>query len=276
MSRSLRDIQNDFQAYVLDGAGDRHGIASDIAAQRGLPAADRLAIYHNAYRLRLHEALSDAFGKTHAYIGDDAFGELCAAYLHAYPSYFRNLRWYGDSFAAFLAHALPEHPVVAELAAFEWALGLSFDAADAPVLHVDDLRSGDTDWERIGFRLQPSLQFLPMRWNAVAIWLALDQEQAPPDASAASTVQWLVWRKELQPHFRSLTDYEAQALLGLQQGSSFAGVCTAAAASAGDDDITTQIAGWLQSWLNDAVLAGITLKSAGLPTSPPRNRSSRC
>lgn len=258
MSRSLGDIQASFQAYVLDGGGDCRDIAADIAEQHGLPAADRLAIYHNAYRMRLHEALSDAFGKTHAYVGDALFGDLCAAYVRAYPSHFRNLRWYGDRFPEFLAQALPDHPVVAELAAFEWALGLSFDAADAPVLRGEDLRAPDTDWDRIGFRLQPSLQFLPLRWNAVAIWLALDQEQTPPDAvAAANPVQWLVWRKELQPHFRSLAEHEARALMGLQRGSGFSDVCAAVAAGAGDDDMTTQIAGWLQTWLNDAVLSEV-------------------
>ena len=36
-----------------------------------------------------------------------------------------------------LAQALPQHPVAGELAAFEWAL--AFDAADAPLLQVEDL-----------------------------------------------------------------------------------------------------------------------------------------
>lgn len=264
MSRFLQDIQVRFQDYVLNGTGDHQDILADISAHYGLQADDRLAIYHNAYRLRLQEALSEAFGKTRMYIGDETFAELCLAYVQTHPSHSPNLRWYGNRFPAFLAQALPDYPVVAELAAFEWALGISFDAADAPVIRAEDLQAADIDWETIGFDLQPSLQFLPMQYNTVPVWLALDQDQTPPDAVATtSAVEWLIWRKDLQSHFRSLSDDEAQALHRLAQGESFSSVCSAMTDSAGDEDATAQIAGWLQTWLNEGILARV--RHSGTP-----------
>lgn len=259
MKRTLGDIQTDFQRYVLGQEGARSTLAGDIASQYGLDVESRLAIYYDAYRLRMGEALSETFDKTHAYVGDDMFAELSAGYLNAFPSANPNLRWYGDAFARYLVDALPVYPMVAELAAFEWALGLAFDAADAPVLTMAEVALIQADdWEHVGFYLQPSLQLVPMQWNVPAIWLALEQEQPVPEPVMSEKAQdWVVWRKDLQPHFRSLAQVEALALRGLQKGESFSGVCEAAAVSAGEHDITSQIAGWLQTWVSEAVLAGI-------------------
>ena len=33
----------------------------------------------------------------------------------------------------------PQHPIAAEMAAFEWALSLAFDAEDASILSLQDL-----------------------------------------------------------------------------------------------------------------------------------------
>lgn len=259
MSAVTQVIQDKFQDYLLGKETAQPEILGDVRQQFGLPATERLAIYYNAYRIRLRDAMSDAFGKTHSYLGDDMFHAFCEDYIATYPSQHRNLRWYGAQFPTFLASRLPEHPVVAELAAFEWALGLAFDAEDAPVLVLDDLRSlTEEDWEHLGFACHPSLHFLSMQWNAVAIWLALNEEQDPPAAvkdEAASC--WLVWRKDLQAHFRSLASEEQNALQGLMQEHSFSEVCAIAAES--NPAITPQIAGWLQTWVADEMLSRIRL-----------------
>ncbi len=261
MKLSLQNIQTDFQEYVLAPHSETPAIVQFIAQQHGLNAGDRLAIYHNAYRARLREALGEAFEKTHSYLGDDLFAELSDGYIQATPSQSRNLRWYGDGFPAYLKGALNDHPCVAELATFEWTLGLAFDADDAPLLSADELRILTPEqWERLSLALHPSLRILSLQWNVVAIWLALEQKQIPPEATEIATPlspSWLVWRKQLQPHFRSLDTYEALALSGLQQGRRFSAVCEEASISAREEDITPKIAGWLQSWLGDAVLTRI-------------------
>jgi hypothetical protein len=257
MRPSLNALQQDFQDYLLGSEIEQPSILPEIQAGYGLPAPERLAIYYHAYRLRIRDALSDAFDKTHRYIGDELFYELCYAYIAAYPSGYRNLRWYGAQFPDFLAERLSEHPLVGELGRFEWHLSLAFDAQDKPVLVPDDLRALQaSDWESLGFSCQASLHVLALRSNAVAVWLALGEEQEPPQAEVNDTpVNWLVWRKGLQPHFRSATQAEKLALQGLRDGKSFSMVC--ADAAAGEADNTTQIAGWLQSWLKDEILSGI-------------------
>ncbi len=262
---TLEELQRQFQQYLLsapgdDGAPPAGAIDGAIADRFGLPAADRLAIYYNGYRRRLFEALEQAYDKTQSYLGDELFGQMCEAYIQGQPSTFRNLRWYGDQFSAFLTREMDEHPVVAELAAFEWALGLAFDAADASSLGADDVRHvAPEQWESIGFALHPSVQMLSLRYNAVAIWQALGKDQTPPEASTGEGIShWLVWRKSLQAHFRSMNQFETSALQGLQQGQTFAAVCEAAMAAAGEQDVTLQMAGWLQAWLGGGVLMSHT------------------
>ncbi|MES2038538.1 MAG: DNA-binding domain-containing protein [Pseudomonadota bacterium] len=251
---ATQTLQSDFQQFIL-GQRDAASMHQHLAETPGLERDARLDIYYQAYRLRLRDALSEAYSKTHAYLGDELFYQACAAYIETYPSHFRNLRWFGDKFAALLRKQFAEHPQVAELAQFEWALGYAFDAPDHHVLGLPELATV-SDWETVGLRTSSSLQFISMRWNSVAIWLALNEDSAPPaPASIDSTEKpatWIIWRKQLQAHFRCLGTEEAEALRQLGQGQRFADVCERAADN--NPDIASAIGGWLQTWVVDELL----------------------
>jgi hypothetical protein len=256
---ALAPLQQAFQDFVL-GTLDEAAIAPHIAVRGKLSSAERLSIYHNAYRVRLRDALCEAYDKTHAYLGDDLFYDACAHYCAQNPSHSSNLRWYGATFAPFLAEYFAQHPVVAELAAFEWTLSLAFDAENQAILPLSALAQVQPQaWENIGFAVHASVHFLPLHSNCVAIWLALADDSAAtagPEVPAASWQEaahpWLIWRKNLQPHFRSISAAEYQALASLQAGQSFAEVCDAAAES--HPEAAPQIAQWLQSWIGEQVL----------------------
>lgn len=252
----LAALQDRFQAYLLDPAQDGAALAGAIATQSGLPAGDRLAIYYNAYRIRLREALDESFARTGVYLGDELFDRLCDGYVQAHPSPARNMRWYGQDFPAYLAQQLDEHPQVAELGTFEWTLGLAFDAADAPALGADDLRHlAPEDWATVRFLLHPSTQLLALRSNAVAIWLALDKEAAPPEVALGDQASgWLVWRRDHQPQFRSMSRLEHEALNDVRQGLDFGAVCAAASARGTVEDPAAKMAGCLRAWLDEGVL----------------------
>jgi len=53
-------IQDKFQQYVLGTDAVQPAILADIREQFGLPATERLAIYYNAYRIRIRDALAEA------------------------------------------------------------------------------------------------------------------------------------------------------------------------------------------------------------------------
>jgi len=252
---NLAAIQHAFQDYLLAAQpGGSTAIAAAVREQYGLNAADRLAIYHRAYRARLREALATAFDKTWSYLGDELFAELADGYIAAHPSQTSNLRWYGAGFPAHLAETLPDHPVVAELARFEWTLGLAFDAEDRAPLSAAALQDiAPEAWGDLRFVTHPSVQQLPLAWNAPALWRALEDGEAPPEAQETGRIgHWLVWRHAGQPHFRSLTQQEAQALQSIAWGASFGEVCE----QAGEDNMLA-LAGYLQTWLAQEVLSGI-------------------
>ncbi|SHH43842.1 DNA-binding domain-containing protein [Massilia sp. CF038] len=267
---ALPQLQAAFQDYVL-GEGDATPMLPAVRQQGALSPAARLAIYHNAYRARMREALGEAFERTWTYIGDDLFNQMAGAYLLAHPSSFHNLRWYGDAFPAFLREQLAEHPFVAELAQFEWTLGLAFDAPDAAPASMDALRLlAPQDWAAQTFVLHPAVQLLTMQHNSVALWQGLGDACGPPEPAALASPQtWLVWRHNLQPHFRSLAVDEAAALMALRAGASFGAIC----ADAQSDDAATLVATWLRDWLGTGMLrATVVANPATLVDNPSTTR----
>lgn len=263
----MNTLQHAFQDYVLGPDVATPALLAAVRVQGPAAPAARLAIYHRAYRARMHEALGEAYERTWTYVGDELFAQMAGAYLDAHPSTFANLRCFGAEFSAFLARELAEHPYVAELAAFEWTLGLAFDAPDAAEAHIDMLRHlAPQDWAALRLDLHPSVILLPMRYNSVALWQALGDQREPP-APQVTDQTWLVWRRALQPHFRSLDRFEEDALAAVARGATFGEIC---AAAADDAYAVPRIAACLRDWLASGMLrAADDDKPATLgPTDP--------
>lgn len=253
MSR-LAALQRDFQAYLL-AEQQPERLQNRIIDDAGVGAARRLAIYHDAYRLRLIEALASAYPKLQLLLGDDLFDGTARAYIDANPSVYRNLRWYGAAMSEHLAQALPQHLVAGELAAFEWALALAFDAADTPVLQVEDLAAVPPEqWGELRFKLHASLRLLPLHCNTVAVWQALDAKQTPPPVTALAET-WMIWRREFNPHFRSLDVTELAALELAVAGASFGDICASLQIELGEEAATMQAAQYLAGWLGDGLIS---------------------
>ena len=251
--KGLQELQSGFQDYVLGDGAVAPAMHAAIRQQVGLGAPARLAIYHNAYRARMREALDEAFERTWTYAGDALFGELAHAYLAAHASTFSNLRWFGNRFAEFVRRQLPEHQFVAELAAFEWALGLAFDAPESKVAGADTFAAlAPEEWADLVLTLHPSVQLLRMDFNSVALWQALGEGTEPPAAAALpAACTWLVWRKDHQPHFRSLDAFEAAALAAIAAGSTFGAMCEQAAGP----HAAQRMGACLQDWMRQSMLA---------------------
>ncbi len=95
----LRELQLDMQRHLL---GEESAVTPAIVDAPPLPAADRLAIYRNAYQVRLIDALHETYPVLHGLLGDEAWVELGDAFVAAHPSVFRSIRWYGRELADFL------------------------------------------------------------------------------------------------------------------------------------------------------------------------------
>ena len=247
---ALADFQRSLAAHIRHGAAVPPGLVADGPA---FPAARRLAVYHDAYRLRLIDALGEDFPLLRALLGDAGFGRLAQRYLAACPSRSHTLRDLGRGLAGFLAR----RPALRAAAAFEWALLDAFDAADAPTLTATDLAAVPPQrFARLRFALAPGVQVLRLRWNVPQAWSAWHGgAAAAPPARLQAPVDCLIWRREQRVYFRTLPADEAIAAATLRQGRSFGVICNALARAGDVDTAPTRAAQLLASWLAEGLLA---------------------
>jgi hypothetical protein len=226
-----------------------------LRAVNGRPA--RLDVYHHAYRARLTEALRSNYPVLHRVLGDEAFGDIARRYLAERPSRRPSIRWFGEALPQWLAaraDTLP-HPSLVDLARMEWALGLSFDAADMPPLDVATLAARPAgDWPGFRFAAHPSVSLLVLDWAVEPLWRRLtDDDQAACDPPAPHPHHWLTWRHGLESRWRSVEADEAIVLSACLAGEPFASVCALAVATHGDA-AAAWVAGALRRWVADGLL----------------------
>ena len=253
---NLIQLQNDFQAYVLD-SNKGAAFAKKIVNDKKVGVKKRLGIYADGYRLRIIEALSSAYPILKAWLGDDLFDKTARSYIDQYPSTYRNMRWVGDAMCGHLTKTLPKHPIAAEIAQFEWALGLAFDAEDAPVLSLQDLAAiAPESWGDLRFKFHPAVQLLNLKYNVLLVWQALNIGETPPKATQINE-PCVVWRKELNSHYRCLEQSEYAAIQSVILGISFGELCESLQENASEDEATMQAAQYLSSWLNGGLITAI-------------------
>ena len=255
----LRELQVDMQRHLL---GEESAVTAAIVDAPPLPAADRLAIYRNAYRVRLVDALHETYPVLHGLLGDEAWVELGYAYVAAHPSVFRSIRWYGRELAGYLAAFTPycEAPILSEVARLEWTLAEVFDAADATALARSALSAVQPSaWGSLALEFHPSLRRLAFSWNTAAVWKAMGQDETPPQPEMApAPVPWLLWRQNLQNYFRSMNAVESAALDSALRGSNFAQLCEDLGALLPQEEIPAAAASLLGVWADSGMIVKVS------------------
>lgn len=223
-----------------------------------------LEVYRVAYRARLVEALRTNYPVLHQVLGDAAFATLADDYLQAHPSTRPSIRWFGDRLPEFLGarRETLAHPALVDMARFEWAICLAFDAAAAPPLAFDRLAATPPeDWPALSFQLQPGFALLALEWSVAPVWRALaeaddpNQSVDPPEALENTLI---VWRRALAPQWRSITPLEAELLRAIDEGDTFGQLCARAVAAVGEAEAAATVVGHLQRWVADEVLVDDT------------------
>jgi hypothetical protein len=257
MSR-LAQLQSALQAHIIDG--DLR-VTDSIDSSAEIPAATRLQIYSDAYRLRLIEALQANYPLLAQLIGDDAFARLTQLYLVLHPSRHYSIRWFGHRLAQFLGE-YPDYcdqPGLVEMARWEWKIAIAFDASDAVSLTEQDLASlAPEEWPQLKFSVHPSMQRIALMTNAVAIVRAANGGESLPPVTIAPQTEWLIWRQELSVQYRSLSAIEAAALDAVAAGASFSEMCEAIAQYVAADDVPLQAATFLKQWIAGQYLVSNT------------------
>ena len=211
--------------------------------------------YHFGYRRRLMDALADTFERTHAWLGDDAFFAAAAAHVARCTSSSWTLDAYGADFGETLAGFYPDRAEVAELAWLDHALSRAFVSADAPAFDMAGL--AEVDWERARLVLAPGFAARTLGTNTPAIFQALVNGGVPPEPVAVEGAI-AVWRRGLEPHYRTLDAREYRALCAIAAGDSFAAICAVLADDRDVEDATALVSHWLGLWLGEGVVCGVS------------------
>jgi hypothetical protein len=232
---------------------------SEIVSTPEADAKTRLEIYSDAYRLRLIEALATDYVAVKTLAGEEQFERLAHAFIETHPSTYYNVRWFGESFASFLLKAARDQPQLSQMAEFEWAMTLAFDAPDEPALTVEEMAGVQPEaWPEMTFTLHPSLQRRRLNFNVPEIWKAVDKGENLPTLKS-NTTAWIIWRRDYKTYFRSLNEDESFALEGVASGANFADVCGGLTRWMDEDSVALHAAGLLKGWVNEALLRSVSV-----------------
>jgi len=256
---NLAALQRAFQRHVCGAAGqvmERAVLATPRAS-----AARRLGVYTYAYPARLVGALTVEYPVLKSVLGEAKFDRVMREFITVAPSRHANLRWYGGQLSGYLVRSprWSRRPLLAELAQFEWALSLAFDAADAEPIPADEVAQVPAaDWPGLCFRLHPAVRQLRLRSNAPKIWQMVSAgQQAPRAAVRSQPVHWLVWRKDRESYFRVLPPQEAWALGAVARGRNFAVLCGGMRRYVGTSNAAQTGVQLLRNWLSEGLICGI-------------------
>lgn len=253
----LRSLQRALMQRVLQGDG---AIVGAIAADRIASVERRLRVYADAYRLRLIEVLGKDYPALRALAGAEAFDHLAAEYVAAHPSSTPSVRPFGRCLASWLRERGSPDAWV-DMAAFEWAQGDVFDGPDADVATFGDVAVVPPEaWPELRLRIQPAARRLVLAGNTPAQIGALAEDAAIPEWTRFDApLQWLLWRRGFEIHWRSLEDDESAALSAAQSGESFGALCERLLEWRPAEDVALRAASLLKRWITDELVAGIDL-----------------
>jgi hypothetical protein len=251
--------QAEFQRGILT---DDETVLAEILDSPREKRETLYGVYRHAYGSRLVEAMRHDHELLHAYLGDEMFDEMGHAYVKARPSEHPNLRWFSQGLPEFLKSADPycNHPVLADLAALEKGLNDAFDAAEGPVLELAAMAGfAPEQWNDLKFRPHPSAARLDLSTNAAAVWIALKNDETPPDAATLEEPsRILIWRQDTTPMFRELPPEEAMMWDEAASGIPFGVLCEMLATYDDPDGAAARGAGYLHGWITSGTLAAVS------------------
>jgi hypothetical protein len=262
MSAALALLQWQRALQTCAMRGDPGALLKHVRGDATATAGRRVAIYADAYRLRLIEVLGNDYPVLKALLGREAFAALANDYIDAHPSTTPSVRDFGRHFATWLCTV---HAPLAqiELAAFEWAQGEVFDGRDADLAVLADMAGLAPDaWPALSLALQPAARVLCLRGNAAAQVAAHGRGEAiAAFVDSGEERHWLLWRRGFDVHWRALADDEATALAVLRAGGTFGELCAELAASIPEHEVAMRAAGLLKRWLCDELIVRFSIQS---------------
>jgi hypothetical protein len=289
-------LQRWFQAVVTNPDGVNAGADSAVAQKliqlppgqlekvvtrsRALSAAERLAIYANAYHTRLLECLGEVYPMLKRALGEEAFEGFAFGYLQDYPSRSYTLNALGKHFPRYLQETRPtgsdaeaesadpesaEGPgplardwpdLLIDLARLEWAIYDVFDGPGVegqPLLGFDQLSCIPSEhWAEVRLKPVPCLQLLATRFPVNDYYTALrkaegDQEVAFPGACESFVA---LTRRQFVVRRYNFSRTEFELLQAIKDGKTI-GEAVEHAASTTDgnmEKLSANLQLWFRNW----------------------------
>ncbi|MEI1277872.1 DNA-binding domain-containing protein [Leptospira venezuelensis] len=143
-----------------------------------LDSNSAIAVYQDAYSARFTEALGEKYETVWKILGDEDFFEAAKSFIREHSSHSYNLSDYGEKFPDFLSENFPEHPVLAEIANFEYQVFKIFHLPKNEGINLQNgLEQATTEDLRISFH--SSILFLEYSYPVYDLWKTEDQEDLP-------------------------------------------------------------------------------------------------
>jgi hypothetical protein len=255
---NLKQLQQNFKNHLFnqDSLITQHIVSDQLSSEF------RLGLYANAYTTRLVEVLEGDYPVLQTLMGEDAFLELCHAYIHTHPSTYPSLRWFGQHLAEFVKQCRPDtdEAYLAELATFEWVLVDAFNASDQPAVGENEVARIPPDkWPVLSFEFHPSVHSFQYQWNVLPVWQSHKQRKALPSPEKLPQLQTcLVWRQDLKTLFRTLEPDEARLFAAANQGDNFSQLCEILSEWMQDaEQIPLRAVSLLKAWISQELVADI-------------------
>jgi hypothetical protein len=260
--RDLEAIQRWMQGVIMNAdaaPADGDELRATLTRSRRLTAAQRLAVYHNAYHARLLECLREEFPILRQALGEETFDAFAFGYLVAYPSRSYTLTQLGARFARYLTETCPGEAdggtadwaaFVIDLATLEWTFGEVFDGpgVEGEALFDAAALAAVSPQQWLGTRLTPvpCLRLLRLRSPVQEYYSAArdGREPAPP---APRDTFLAVTRRDYVVRHHPLDAAEFAVLGALAEGRTVAEALQCAAGLPADD-AGGVVGGWFRRW----------------------------
>jgi hypothetical protein len=299
-------VQRWFQVVVTHPDGAEAGADSDeaqrlinlppgqleqvITRSRALSATERLAIYANAYHMRLLECLGEVYPLLKRTLGEEAFEGFAFGYLQEYPSRSYTLNELGRHFPRYLQATRPvpegteSNPgsdptadltmlvqdwpdFLIDLARLEWGIYEVFDGPGVEgqsLLAVDQLLGVSPGrWAQVRLQPVPCLQLLFTRFPVNDYYTALkkaeDSEVVAIPALCESFVA--LTRRNYVVRRYNLSRTEFELLHAIEEGQTIGEAIERAALSskAGVDQLAAELKLWFRNWTAEGFFESIRL-----------------
>jgi hypothetical protein len=169
---SLETLQNRMASAIIGGN------LQEIAP--GFSHSERLSIFRNNTFTSLTATLKATFPVTVQLADDRFFAYAAHEFISFHPPREARLSAYGVGFPSFL-RAFPAcrgYPIIAEMAAFEWAVASSLNDTEEEVAPISAIKSAQHGVSTT-ISLQPNLRFVASRWPLIDIWSAHKRGRDP-------------------------------------------------------------------------------------------------